>query len=770
MNERKIAFIICSHQKRIREEILKYINKLNVPIGFEIEVLIIEDAKGMAEGYNRAMKKSDAKFKVYMHHDVFVINTNLLNESLGVLLANSKIGILGVIGCKRVPKNGIWWESNSCIGKTMEDNLECLRELNLGEVERDFEEVQALDGQFLITQYDIIWREDICQGWHFYDTSQCLEFAKAGYVAAVVKQNSPWLIHECGTDINTGYEIERERFIREYKLLIENRNYSIEEQIGSLINVGEYSEAKELLVNYKESAIYNDNMAIFEASILQMEGKDEETFLTIGKGLSYNCKNYELYFMLGNYYRERNKNQAYLCYENALYYCNNEDREYIAGVMEELSVSENIDVKPVAVVVLSYNNIELTKLCLESLRYSIPKSAGEIIVIDNASTDGSADWLLELNKSEDSTGVHNKLPNIKIQCNKVNTGFPAGCNQGIVMSEPDYDIFLLNNDTIVPPNAIFSLRMGLYENEKVGATGSVSNHANNDQMVKGQKGSPEGWYQYAEEHNVPIKYPYEKKAWLMGFAVMFRRGALEKIGYLDERFSPGNYEDNDIGYRLLKEGYQQLLCKNSFIFHFGSIGFRKNQKAFDELLNRNRRKLAEKFGFEIDRYSWIRTDMLELIHEEPFAKLNILEVDCGMGATIAKANYLYPESLITGIEKEEKAVEFGRNLAHILCGDIRTMELPFEANSFDYILIENAIDYMEDIKQVLNRLAKKLKHTGCMILSISKMYQGNGKTTIFQKDKLESIVSSCSGLKMEWLNKDSNIDYYLKIKLSSSKL
>ena len=81
MNERKIAFIICSHQKKIREEILKYVDKMNVPKGYESEVLIVEDATGMAQGYNRAMKKSDAKFKVYMHHDVFVINPDFMSIS-----------------------------------------------------------------------------------------------------------------------------------------------------------------------------------------------------------------------------------------------------------------------------------------------------------------------------------------------------------------------------------------------------------------------------------------------------------------------------------------------------------------------------------------------------------------------------------------------------------------------------------------------------------------------------------------------------------------
>ena len=764
MKEKKIAFIICSNQRKIREEIIKYIEALKVPDGFQTELIIVEDAKTMTEGYNRGMHKSNAKFKIYMHHDVFLINPCLLEESIRIFQENSQIGMLGVIGCKSLPKNGIWWESKTCIGKTIEDNLACLKVLELGEVRTEFEEVQALDGQFLMTQYDVDWREDVCQGWHFYDTSQCLEFKKAGYTVAVVKQERPWIIHECGMDINAGYEVEQERFIKEYKLQIENRDFAAEEQIGQLINLGELEEAKSLLQKYKKQAIYNDDMAIFEATLLMEEGKEDEAFECISKGLSYNYRNYELYFMLGNYYRGKNKNQAYLCYENAEFYCNNGDKEFLMSVKEEFFRTENIEVKPVSTVILSYNSLEITALCIDSICQSIPKGAGEIVVIDNASTDGSAAWLLALQKSQEEKGENTIAPKIKIQCNPENKGFPGGCNQGIFMAEKENDIFLLNNDTIVPPNAIFYLRMGLYENEKVGAAGSVSNHANNDQMVKEKKGSTEAWYKYGQEHNIPMKYPYEKKAWLMGFAVMFKRTALERVGYLDERFTPGNYEDNDIGYRFLKEGYTQLLCKNSFIFHFGSVGFRKDQKAFDQLLTTNRRKLAEKHGFAIDEYSWVRSDMLSCIQEDRSAGIRILDVGCGFGATIAKAESLYPNSEVIGIEKEEKIAEVGGKLASIIKGDIETMELLFEKESFDYILIGNVLEYLKDPVQTLKKLAGILKYSGSIILSVSKQYWNHEKISTIKTEEVENWVAASEVFQMEWMEQDKEIDYLLKLR------
>ena len=88
----------------------------------------------------------------------------------------------------------------------------------------------------------------------------------------------------------------------------------------------------------------------------------------------------------------------------------------------------------------------LTQKCIESLRSNLLSDSYEIIVVDNASTDGVTSWL-------------EMQPDIKLIKSDVNLGFPKGCNVGINASTPDNDIFLLNNDTRITPNALFWLRM-----------------------------------------------------------------------------------------------------------------------------------------------------------------------------------------------------------------------------------------------------------------------------------------------------------------------
>lgn len=76
--------------------------------------------------------------------------------------------------------------------------------------------VNALDGLILMTQYDVSWREDLFDGWDFYDASQCLEFIRAGYKAAVVKQEQPWVIHDCSASKFKKYDNYQEKYREEY--------------------------------------------------------------------------------------------------------------------------------------------------------------------------------------------------------------------------------------------------------------------------------------------------------------------------------------------------------------------------------------------------------------------------------------------------------------------------------------------------------------------------------------------------------------------------
>ncbi len=430
----------------------------------------------------------------------------------------------------------------------------------------------------------------------------------------------------------------------------------------------------------------------------------EEKFDTLVRFIEEDALNGKNYEYLGDYYMEENTEKAYLCYENALFW-GNVDEEEIRNKIKELD-KKNVNHHKVSIVILSYNAKEIMKGCIESIRKNNPKTAYELIVVDNASTDGVVDWLKE-------------QKDIVLACNQENVGFPKGCNQGIELAEKENDIMLLNNDTIVTENALFWLRMTICEHP-IGAAGSISNMTEKvSATVKGKETrSMEEQLEYARYNNVLLKHSFECRVSLLGYALLFKRTALEKTGYLDEIFSPGCFEDLDISIRLIQEGYQLALCYNSFIFHYGSTSFKKNIDWYENLITKNFYVYKEKYGFDVDYYMNQRDDLIEHLPNDTNCAFQLLDVGCGCGSTMLRIEGLYPNAEVVGVEKCVEAVKIGKKLAEIYEMDIEKQELPFEKSRFDYIFMGNVLEQTSNPREVLRKVKKYLKPQGKIIASI----------------------------------------------------
>ncbi len=167
----------------------------------------------MAAGYNLGMKSSDAKYKVYIHQDVFIKYTGFIVDLLKVFASDRRIGLAGMIGITDLGTS-ISTLTNWNVGKISDS----LRQWNcsLPLKEEVFREVQAADGLLLATQYDIPWREDVFDGWDFYDISQAMEFRNAGYKVVVPWQEEAWCYHNSTHGALTKYYDYGMRFAFEY--------------------------------------------------------------------------------------------------------------------------------------------------------------------------------------------------------------------------------------------------------------------------------------------------------------------------------------------------------------------------------------------------------------------------------------------------------------------------------------------------------------------------------------------------------------------------
>lgn len=243
MDHHKICFISCVNDEDIYREAQFYINQLQIPYGFSVETVAVLGAKSMTGGYNTAMRQTDAKYKIYMHQDVFILRKNFLEDLLEIF-QEEDIGGVGMIGNMRIPSHGVWWADIPALedkqtGVVIPDTVFAtsaygaiyatsngrifLNGINGGEPSKKYADAKLLDGLLIATQHDVPWREDVFDGWHFYDLSQSCEFLKRGYRLVVPTQidaddrPAPWCVHYGDNgSIDDAWQRGRHRFLSLY--------------------------------------------------------------------------------------------------------------------------------------------------------------------------------------------------------------------------------------------------------------------------------------------------------------------------------------------------------------------------------------------------------------------------------------------------------------------------------------------------------------------------------------------------------------------------
>jgi GT2 family glycosyltransferase/glycosyltransferase involved in cell wall biosynthesis len=241
----------------------------------------------------------------------------------------------------------------------------------------------------------------------------------------------------------------------------------------------------------------------------------------------------------------------------------------------------------VSVVVVTFNNIDLTRACLASLEANSDYENLEIIVVDNASSDGSPEFL----KTWASQGANRRLI-----LNDDNRGFAAANNQGLAVATGEY-LAMLNNDTFVTPGWIRTLVNHLKRDHGIGligpVTGNIGNEAKIDIHYSNMTEMISEARAYTRRH-VGGTYPLRTAAF---FCVMLRKQTFDRVGPLDEIFGRGFFEDDDYCRRIEKIGLRIVCADDVFIHHHLSASFNKlKQKDREKLFEENKKLYEAKWG------------------------------------------------------------------------------------------------------------------------------------------------------------------------------
>ncbi|MCR8642782.1 glycosyltransferase family protein [Paenibacillus sp. N1-5-1-14] len=220
INENAIAFILCVNNENLYQTCKYHISRLAVPHGFTVEIIPIYGSYSMTSGYNQGMRRSNAKYKVYIHQDTYIIHPFFIYECVATFQLSSKIGMIGIMGCKRQAPTGSWWEGKPLVRKYMAmiDQVPSLQISN--EVHTSYEVVESIDGAFMATQVDVDWDEAIGD-YHFYDASQSIRFLHAGHQIIIPRQTNPWVLHLHPHEVDWAHYYRcREAFLTRYRALL----------------------------------------------------------------------------------------------------------------------------------------------------------------------------------------------------------------------------------------------------------------------------------------------------------------------------------------------------------------------------------------------------------------------------------------------------------------------------------------------------------------------------------------------------------------------
>jgi len=236
--------------------------------------------------------------------------------------------------------------------------------------------------------------------------------------------------------------------------------------------------------------------------------------------------------------------------------------------------------RSVAIIVLTWNQRDMTLDCLASLR-ELHYPSVETIVVDNASSDGTAD------------AVREAYPEVVVIENPDNLGFVGGNNAGLryaMETDAEY-IMLLNNDTVLDPDMVTELITVMEADTSVGITGPKMLYFDQPDTIW-CAGNRINWKTgdsqrlQAEQPDSTLDLDPIEVDFITGCAICLRREVIDRIGMLDTRFFI-YYEETDWCIQAHRHGWKILYVPRARLWHKVSAAMGATSPATDYYMTRN---------------------------------------------------------------------------------------------------------------------------------------------------------------------------------------
>jgi GT2 family glycosyltransferase/glycosyltransferase involved in cell wall biosynthesis len=278
----------------------------------------------------------------------------------------------------------------------------------------------------------------------------------------------------------------------------------------------------------------------------------------------------------------------------------------------EFPVHEKVEI---SIIIPVFNQLHFTRACLASLQKQQGTERFEVIVVDDCSTDGTAEAV-------------SRMPGVVYLRNETNSGFITSCNRGAEAARGKYVVFL-NNDTLVTDGWLTALIDTFADEPRAGIVGSKLIYP--DGRLQEAGGiiwrDASGWNYGKSDDPAKPEYNYLREVdYCSAAALMIPKSLFASVGGFDSRYAPAYYEDTDLSFKVRKAGYKVLYQPLSEVIHYegatGGTDLSSGTKKHQEI---NRSTFAEAWTAEL--MAKPATGDLAFLRQAPPGQKNILVID-----------------------------------------------------------------------------------------------------------------------------------------------
>lgn len=215
-----------------------------------------------------------------------------------------------------------------------------------------------------------------------------------------------------------------------------------------------------------------------------------------------------------------------------------------------------------------HNSFSLVTECIEFLLQCTSSQNYHLYIIDDYSDRTTNNYLVSKAETHSHVSLHR---------NPKKLGFVQSCNHGITLGNSFY-LVLLNSDVVVTPGWLERLIECAESDSRIGSVNPLTNHASQINLPIAPGANFYGMDEIALDVFTSNEYPDVVTG--VGFCMLLRRSALEKVGVFDEIYGRGYCEESDLCMRLTTNGYRTVVANNVYVYHKGRASFRNREERY----------------------------------------------------------------------------------------------------------------------------------------------------------------------------------------------